>query len=51
MTYAMWGILTGMTLIFSFSLYQYRKSVVRKQEIRWLTEHHVIDKLRDRLGL
>ncbi len=26
MTYAMWGILTGMTLMFSFSFYRYRQS-------------------------
>jgi hypothetical protein len=51
MTYAMWGILTGMTLIFSFSLNRYRKSVARQQEVRWLNEHHVIDRLRNRSGL
>jgi len=51
MTYAMWGILTAMTLIFSVSFHRYRNSVARKQEIRWLSEHHVIDRLRDRLGL
>ncbi|CAB3765094.1 hypothetical protein LMG29739_04511 [Paraburkholderia solisilvae] len=51
MTYAMWGILTAMMLIFSVSFHRYRKSVARKQEIRWLSEHHAIDRLRDRLGL
>ena len=51
MTYAMWGILTGMTLIFSFSLYRYRKSEARQLEHRWLGQHHVIDRLRDRAGL
>jgi hypothetical protein len=51
MTYAIWGILTAMILIFSVSFYRYRKSVARKQEIRWLSEHHVLDRLRDRLGL
>jgi hypothetical protein len=48
MTYTMWGILTGMTLIFCLSLYRYRQSVARKREIRWLSEHHVIDRLRNR---
>jgi hypothetical protein len=51
MTYATWGILTGITLIFSFSLYRYRKSMRRQQEVRWLSEHHVIDRLRDKLHL
>jgi hypothetical protein len=51
MTYAMWGILTGMTLMVTVSLYRYRQSLVRKQEIRWLSDHHVIDRLRARLDL
>jgi hypothetical protein len=51
MTYAMWGILTGMTMIFAVSLYRHRQSIVLKQEVRWLSEHHVIDRLRDRPGL
>ena len=51
MTYAMWDILTGMTLIFLVSFYRYRRNVARKQEIRWLNEHHMIDRLRDKLGL
>ncbi|CAB3772594.1 hypothetical protein LMG29542_06911 [Paraburkholderia humisilvae] len=46
MTYAMWGILTAMMLILSVSFHRYRKSVARKQETRWLNEHHVIDRLR-----
>jgi len=51
MTYAMWGILTAMMLIFSVSFHRYRKGVARKQEIRWLSEHHVLVRLRDRLDL
>lgn len=48
MTYTTWGILTGMTLTFFLALYRYRQSVARKQEIRWLSKHHVIDRLRNR---
>jgi hypothetical protein len=48
MTYMTWGILAGMTLTFLLSLYRYRQSVARKQESRWLIEHHVIDRLRNR---
>ncbi len=51
MTYAMWGILTGMTLMFSFSFYRYRQSLLRMQEIRSPGGHPVMDKLRERLGL
>jgi hypothetical protein len=51
MTYAMWGILVGMTMIFAVSLYWYRQGFVRRQEIRWLSEHHVIDRLRSKLRL
>ncbi|CAG4909732.1 hypothetical protein R52603_03757 [Paraburkholderia saeva] len=51
MTYAMWGILTGMTVMVAVSLYRYRQSLARKQEIHWLSEHHVIDRLRARIGL
>ncbi|MGF6758958.1 hypothetical protein [Paraburkholderia sp. GAS334] len=51
MTYAMYGVAGGMTLIFSISLYWYRKNLIRRQEIRWLDEHHVLDRLRARLEL
>jgi hypothetical protein len=49
MTYTMWCILAGMALIFFLSLYRYRQSVARKHESRWLSKHHVIDRLRNRL--
>jgi hypothetical protein len=51
MTYAMWGIVTAMALMFTISLYRYRQSLVRRQEIRWMDEHHMLDRLRKRLGL
>jgi hypothetical protein len=46
MTYAMWGILIGMTLMFGASLQRYRHSLQRRREVRWLDEHHVLDRLR-----
>jgi type II secretory pathway component PulF len=49
MTYAMWAILTGMAMMFIVSLYKYRQSLARAQETRWLSEHHVIDRLRAKL--
>jgi len=51
MTYAMWGISTAMALMFAIAFYWYRQSLVRKQEVRWLGEHHVLDRLRERLRL
>ena len=51
MTYAMWGILIGMTLMFGASLQRYRHSLQRKREIHWLDEHHVLDRLRKQCGL
>jgi hypothetical protein len=51
MTYAMWGILIGMTLMFGASLQRYGHSLQRKREIEWLDEHHVLDRLRKQLGL
>jgi hypothetical protein len=50
MTYAMWGILIGLGLMFAASLRQYRHSVLRKREVRWLDEHHVLDRLRKQFG-
>lgn len=46
MTYTMWGILVGMTMIFAVTLYGYRRRFAASQETRWLSEHHVIDRLR-----
>jgi len=51
MTYPMWGIAVGLALMFGVSLRRYRRSLQRKQEIRWLDEHHVLDRLRRHLGL
>jgi hypothetical protein len=50
MTYAMWGILIGLGLMFAASLRQHRHSVLRKREVRWLDEHHVLDRLRKQFG-
>jgi type II secretory pathway component PulF len=51
MTYEMgWGIVIGLALIFGAWLRWYRHRLLRKQEIRWLDKHHVLDKLRKRFG-
>jgi hypothetical protein len=47
----MWGIAVGLALMIGVSLRRYRRSLLRKQEIRWLGEHHVLDRLRKHLGL
>jgi hypothetical protein len=50
MTYAMWGILIRMTLMFGASLQRYRHSLQRKREIHWLDERHLLDRLRKQFG-
>lgn len=50
MTYAMWGIAIGLALMFGVSLRRYRSSLLRKREIRWMDEHHLLDRLREQLG-
>ncbi|MFL9979082.1 hypothetical protein [Paraburkholderia graminis] len=50
MTYAMWGIAIGLALMFGVSLQRYRSSLLRKREIRWMDEHHLLDRLREQLG-
>jgi hypothetical protein len=50
MTYAMWGIAIALALMFGVSLRRYRRSLLRKRDIRWLDEHHVLDRLRKQLG-
>lgn len=50
MTYAMWGILIAMTLIFGASFQRYMHSLQRKREVHWLDEHHVLDRLRKQFG-
>jgi hypothetical protein len=47
----MWGIIVGLALMFGVSLWRYRRSVLYKREIRWMDEHHVLDRLRQQLGL
>lgn len=51
MTSSMWGIAVGLALMFGASLLRYRHSLLRKRDIRWLDEHHVLDRLRKQLGL
>lgn len=51
MTYAMWGIAIGLALMFGVSLRRYRRSLQRKREFRWMEEHHILDRLREQLGL
>ena len=48
MTYAMWGIVIALALIFGVSLRRYRRSLLRERDLRWLVEHHVFDRLRER---
>ncbi|BDC43769.1 hypothetical protein PTKU15_70660 [Paraburkholderia terrae] len=36
MTYAMLGIAAIVALMFGVALWRYRRSVIRKREIRWL---------------
>jgi len=50
MTYAMWGIAVGLALMFGVSLRRYRRGLLRKREIRWMDEHHLLDRLREQLG-
>jgi hypothetical protein len=49
MTYAMLGIAAVVALMLGVALWRYRRSVMRKREIRWLDEHHVLDRLRKHL--
>jgi hypothetical protein len=51
MTYSMWGIAIGLTLMLGVSMWRYRRSVLYKREIRWMDEHHELDRLREQLGL
>jgi hypothetical protein len=47
----MWGNAIGLALVFGSALRRYRGNALRKREIRWLDEHHVLDRLRNQLGL
>jgi hypothetical protein len=51
MTCAIWGIVVGLALMFGVSLQRYRRSLLRKREIRWMADNHVLDRLRKQLGL
>ena len=50
MTYATWDIVIGLALMFGASLRRYGRSLLRKREVRWLDEHHVLDRLRKQFG-
>ena len=49
MTHSMWGIVVGLALMFAAALRRYRRDILRKREIRWLDEHHILDGLRKQL--
>ncbi len=49
MTHSMWGIVVGLALMFAAALRRYRRNILRKREIRWLDEHHILDGLRKQL--
>jgi hypothetical protein len=51
MTHSMWGIAVGLALIFGAGLRRYRRNALRKRDIRWLGEHHILDRLRKQLEL
>jgi hypothetical protein len=47
----MWGIVIGLALMFAAALRRYRRSALRRRDIRWLDEHHILDRLRRQLEL
>jgi hypothetical protein len=51
MTYAMWGILMGMALIFGVSLYRYGHPLEHGERPRQSTGEREQDGLRERYGL
>jgi hypothetical protein len=51
MTHSMWGIAVGLALMFGAALRRYRRNALRKRDIRWLDEHHILDRLRKQLEL
>jgi hypothetical protein len=51
MTYEMWGIATGMVLMFGFSLKRYRQSAVHEPQADLSTKQRLLRKLRERYGL
>jgi hypothetical protein len=36
--------------MFGASLLRYRRNLMRRREIRWLEDHHVLDRLRKQFG-
>ncbi|SKD04796.1 hypothetical protein SAMN05446934_9436 [Paraburkholderia hospita] len=50
MTYAVWDTVVGWRFMFGASLLRYRRSLMRRREIRWLEDHHVLDRLRKQFG-
>jgi hypothetical protein len=51
MTYAMWGILMGVALIFGVSFYRYGHPLEHGQRLRQSTGEREQDRLRERYGL
>ena len=51
MTHSMWGIAVGLALMFGAALRRYRRYALRKRDIRWLDEHHILEGLRKQLEL
>ncbi|AIP34958.1 hypothetical protein DR64_7898 [Paraburkholderia xenovorans LB400] len=51
MTYAMWGILMGMALIFGVSFYRYGHPLEPGQRLYRSTGEREHDRLRERYGL
>jgi hypothetical protein len=51
MAHAIWGIATGLVLIFAASLRIRMRERLRNREVRWLDANHVLDRLRKRYGL
>jgi len=51
MTYAMWGIVVGMALMFGVSLYRYSQPPVREPHAREAARQREWDGLRERYGL
>lgn len=51
MTHSMWGTEVGLALMFGAALRRYRRDTLRKRDIRWLDEHHMLDGLCQQLEL
>jgi uncharacterized membrane-anchored protein YhcB (DUF1043 family) len=51
MTYAMWGIVIGMALMFGVSFYRYKHRAVHEQQPLGSPRQRAQDRLRERYGL